>query len=828
MTVERRLAGAPGVASAHVNYATGTATIATDGSGPPVSDLVKVVRETGFDCSKATAALPLEGLDYAVGVVKIERLVRNLPGVIDASANTATGLLTVEYLPGMASPRDFEIAAAEAGVLLAEPVPVEDVEERDRAARARTLRIGGAKCAAAIVAFVAAMILTMPLMGAMRGNDLLGTVLQLMDPAVRSVLPGLYAVDSLVLYGALIVITLGVLAWPGREFLTAAWRTTRRSAADVNTLIAASVAAVFVYSVAAAVIAIAVHPGRPGVEVYFDAAIGMVAVILVGRLVESRAASHTLAAIRSVRARLPRTAAVERDGAPKQVEIEQVRLGERVVVNDGAVVPVDGVVLSGESEMDESVVTGNPRPVTKSQGDHVVAGAANGSGTLVVEATGVGRDRVLSQIERMLDRAQTSQPSFRSRADHVARGMVPVVIAFGFISFTLWYLLGPYPSAVFGMLAFATVLIAAGASAVALAIPTATLAGTGRAAQLGVLILGGRVLERMNRVDTLVFDKTGTITEGRPAVSHVLGAKRTDGTTVSPVEILRLAATVESQSRHPLARAIIAHARERNVEIGTVERFRGMSGRGVRGIVGRFLVEVISIRHAHERGLELGSLERSAEVHVLAGRTPVVVVVNDTVQGLIVAADQMRPEAKTAVARLRAMGYEVFLLSGDSKAATALAGREIGIERVIANVDPSDRADEIKRLQEDGRRVAMVGHGINDAPALSQADVGIALGVGTRLAIEASDVSLIRSDLGAVVTAMELARRTMRTMRGNLSLAYAYNALAIPIAAGILYPVIGLVLSPVLGAAAMATSSVAVVANSLRLNRYHPSTATTS
>jgi Cu+-exporting ATPase len=519
---------------------------------------------------------------------------------------------------------------------------------------------------------------------------------------------------------------------------------------------------------------------------------------------------------------------VERNGVESEVQIEQVCLADRVIVGAGAPIPVDGVVLTGESDVDESVITGGTRRVTKGPGDPVAAGTVNGSGTLAIEVTAIGRHRTLAQIERIVHSAQTSQPSFRSRADHVARGMVPVVLAIAFVAFTSWYLFGPYPSAVFGVLAFVTVLIAAGPSAITLAIPVATLIGTGRGAQLGVLIRGGRVIERMNRIDTVVFDKMGTITEGRPTVTHVRGAKRTDGTTVSPAEILRLAAAVESRSDHPLARAIIASAHERGVEVGSVDRFRGMSGRGVRGIVGRFLVEVISIRHAHERGLDLGPLEQTSEAHVLAGRTPVVVVVNDTVQGLIVVTDKMRPEAKAAISRLKDMGYEIFLLSGDSKAATALAGREIGIERVIANVDPSDRADEIKRLQDDGRRVTVVGNGINDAPALAQADVGIALGVGPRIAIEACDVTLIRSDLGDVVTAMELGRRTMRAMRTNLSVAYGYNALAIPVAAGILYPVVGLVLSPVLAGAAMALSSLSIVLTSLRLHRFNPSTATAS
>jgi len=371
--------------------------------------------------------------------------------------------------------------------------------------------------------------------------------------------------------------------------------------------------------------------------------------------------------------------------------------------------------------------------------------------------------------------------------------------------------------------ALVTVLVIACPCALGLATPTAIMVGTGRGAQHGVLIRGGEALEALRRIDTVVFDKTGTITVGKPTVTHVLGAKRADGTVVNPAELLKLAAAVESRSEHPLAAAVMDAAKTKGLALPPVERFVAMPGRGARGIVNKFLIEVISVKHARERSLELGSLAAEADKHTLQGRSHVVVVVNDTIQGLIVIADQIKPEAKGALVRLKEMGFQLYLLSGDTKPAAQLVAQDVGIERVIAEVAPADKVDVIKRLQADGRRVAMVGDGLNDAPALAQADVGVAIGTGTDVAVEASDITLIRGDLRAVVTGFELARRTMSTIRTNLFFAFIYNVLGIPLAAGVLYPWTGLLLSPVVAGGAMALSSLSVVGNSLRLRRFTPS-----
>ncbi len=481
-------------------------------------------------------------------------------------------------------------------------------------------------------------------------------------------------------------------------------------------------------------------------------------------------------------------------------------------------------MVQGESSVNEAMLTGEPIPVVKEQGSRVVGGTVNGTGSLVVKAEAVGRDTALAQIVRLVEEAQGTKAPVQRLADRVAGVFVPVVIAVAIAAFVAWFVWGPAPRVVYATVALVTVLVIACPCALGLATPTAIMVGTGKGAEFGVLIRGGEALEAVQRLDTIVFDKTGTVTRGAPSVTHVVGAKRADGSAVSAAELLRLAAAVEARSEHPLAHAVVAAARDKHLEVPAVERFVAMEGRGARGIVEKFLVEVISTRHAGERSLALGALEGDAERHVAAGRSPVVVVVNDTVQGLIILADEIKPEARDVMAGLRAMGLHLVLLSGDSRVVAKLVADDVGIPRVLAEVDPRDKANEVRRLQEDGRVVGMVGDGLNDAPALAQANVGFAVGTGTDVAIEASDITLMREDLGGVLTAIALSRRTVKTIRLNLFFAFVYNLLGIPLAAGVLYPFTGVLLSPIIASAAMALSSLSVVGNSLRLRRFTPST----
>jgi Cu+-exporting ATPase len=468
------------------------------------------------------------------------------------------------------------------------------------------------------------------------------------------------------------------------------------------------------------------------------------------------------------------------------------------------------------------MLTGEPLPVSRKAGDEVMGGTVNTTGSVVFRATRVGKDTALGQIIRLVEDAQTAKAPVQRLADTVAGVFVPIVLVIAIAAFVMWFDFGPPPALLFAAVAFVTVLIIACPCALGLATPTAILVATGRAAEHGVLVKGGDTLERLSQVRTVLLDKTGTITEGKPAVTHIVTARRPDGSPVPAADALKWAASVEQRSEHPFALAILRAAQEKQVPLLPVDRFAAMEGRGVRGTVERRIVEVISLRHAYERSLELGTLGQDAERLQGQGRTPVIIVVNNTVHAVIAIADAVKPTARAAVTRLIEMGFTVTMVSGDTQRGAQAVAREVGILDVQAEVLPSQKAELVRTRQRDAGPVAMVGDGLNDAPALAEADVGIAIGTGTDIAMEASDVTLIRGDLRGVVTAIELSRRTMRTIRLNLFWAFCYNVVGIPIAAGVLYPLTGILLSPVIASAAMAWSSLSVVLNSLTLRRFEP------
>jgi P-type Cu+ transporter len=539
-------------------------------------------------------------------------------------------------------------------------------------------------------------------------------------------------------------------------------------------------------------------------------------------LLEARAKSRTSEAIRRLAALKPKTAHVLRDGKEIELAVEAVAPGDLVVVKPGEKIPVDGVVTDGAAAVDESMLTGEPLPVAKRPGDEVIGATLNTTGSITFRATRVGKDSALGQIVELVEDAQATKAPIQRLADQVAGVFVPIVLAVAIAAFVAWFDLGPAPAVVFATIALVTVLVIACPCALGLATPTAILVGTGKAAEQGILVRSSEALDRLSRVRTVLLDKTGTITEGHPVVTHIVTAKRPDGTPIAPAEVLKWAAAVEQKSEHPLAGAILKAAKDRQVELLPVDKFAVMEGRGARGTVDRRIIEVISLRHARERSLELGSLGQDGDRLAAQGRTPVIVVVNNTVYAVIAISDPIKPTSAEAVGYLKRLGLTVKMVSGDSKRGAEAVAHEVGIDVVLADVLPSQKAELVKQLQREGKHVAMVGDGINDAPALAQADVGIAIGTGTDIAMEASDVTLIRGDLRGVVTALQLSRRTMRTIRVNLFWAFVYNVLGIPIAAGALYPFFHILLSPVLASAAMAWSSLSVVLNSLRLRRFRP------
>ena len=826
-TVQAALGSAGGVAHATVNYATGKGAVDYDDAETNVTELIKTVRAAGYDCGQAGVTFTVDQLHYAPSVAPLEQALRDVPGVIRAAANQATEIVTVDYIPGATTAAALEQAVERAGFRVAEPIAAEDPLERERLARAREVRSLAGKFALAGAVTVVSMLGSMALMAhdadaTVKGVDLLGRLLMPLAVRFQETLAGRGRLDPQWIRVGLALLTLPVVVWSGGQFYRGAWSGFRHRTADMNTLIAVGTGAAYLYSLVSTFAPGAfAAAGRPA-DVYYEAVSAIIALILLGRLLEARAKGRTSEAIRRLAGLRPRTAHVVREGKETDIAVEAVVPGDLAIVKPGERIPADGIVTEGASAVNESMLTGEPMPVAKKIGDEVMGATLNTTGSVTFRVTRVGKDSALGQIVQLVEDAQATKAPIQKLADRVAGVFVPIVIALAIAVFVIWYDLGPAPGLVFATVGLVTVLIIACPCALGLATPTAILVGTGRAAEYGVLIRSGEALDRLARVRTLLLDKTGTITEGRPSVTHIVTAKRADDTPLAPAEVLRWAASVEQRSEHPLALAVVRAAKDRQVEMLPVERFAVMEGRGVRGTVDRRIVEVISLRHARERTLELGTLGPDADRLAAQGRTPVIVVVNNTVYAVIAIADPIKPTTPQAVASLKRMGLAVMMVSGDSKRGAQAVANEVGIDDLVAEVLPTQKADIVKKLQRQGQHVAMVGDGINDAPALAQADVGIAIGTGTDIAIEASDVTLIRGDLRDVVTAIQLSRRTMGAIRLNLFWAFVYNVIGIPVAAGALYPWFHVLLSPVLASAAMAWSSLSVVLNSLTLRRFKP------
>ncbi|OLC73563.1 MAG: copper-translocating P-type ATPase [Gemmatimonadetes bacterium 13_1_40CM_4_69_8] len=826
-TVQEALSGAAGVATASVNYATARAAVSYDDAHTNVAELIRTVRAAGYDCGKASVTFGVEQLHYAPSVGPLEQALGRLKGVLRAAANQATETVTVDYVPGATTAEELERAVEQAGFHVAEPIPTEDPVERERIARRREIRSLTWKFALAAAVTVMAMLGSMLLMAeqpdtTFKQVDLLGRLLMPLAMQLDAALGGRLALDARWLKLGLAMLALPVVLWSGQQFYRGAWSGFKHRTADMNTLIGVGTGTAFLYSLVATLVpGVFTRAGLPA-DVYYEAVSAIIALILLGRLLEARAKGRTSEAIRRLAGLKAKAAHVVREGKETELPVEAVVPGDLVIVKSGEKIPVDGIVTEGASAVDESMLTGEPMPVPKKIGDEVIGATLNTTGSVTFRATRVGKDSALGQIVQLVEDAQSTKAPIQRLADRVAGVFVPIVIALAITAFVAWFDFGPDPAVLFSTIALVTVLIIACPCALGLATPTAILVGTGKAAEHGILIRSGEALERLSQVRTVLLDKTGTITEGKPTVTHIVTAKRPDGTTIAPAEVLKWAAAVEQRSEHPLAVAILRAAKEKQVEIPPVEKFAVMEGRGARGTVDRRIIEVISLRHARERSLDLGSLGQDADRLAAQGRTPVIVVVNNTVYAVIAISDPIKPTAKDAIRHLKQLGLAVIMVSGDSKKGAEAVAQEVAIEDVIPEVLPSQKADLVKKLQKQGGHVAMVGDGINDAPALAQADVGIAIGTGTDIAMEASDVTLIRGDLRGVGTAIQLSKRILRTIRWNLVWAFGYNVVLIPIAAGVLYPFTGWLLSPVLASAAMAWSSLSVVLNSLTLRRFRP------
>jgi Cu+-exporting ATPase len=799
---------------------------AHDGDGDGDRD-----RDRDGDSDRATTELiriPVSGMTCAACQAHVQKALAKQPGVVDASVNLMMQNASVTFDPSVVTPDNLvdAIRATGYGAELAQAgqTAFEEQEARDRAQAEESgeLRL---KAAVSGVIALAAMIFSMPLMAsnahAVSGptsDPFMRWVMTSLTPVLMTVTPWAYRIDPRVLSYVLLVVTVGVMGWAGRHFYTRAWASFRHHSADMNTLIAVGTGAAFVYSVIATV-----APGffiSHGVapDVYYEAVIFIIALILMGNAFEARAKGRTSAALRSLVSLQPGIARVVRDGTETDVPVESVARGDTVIVRPGERIPVDGQIISGQSAVDESMLTGESLPVGKKSGDRVIGGTINGTGSFRYNATTLGSDSVLAQIVRLMRDAQGSRAPIQRLADQVSGIFVPVVISIAVITFVAWFVAvdvtGGSAPAVRAFAAAVAVLIIACPCAMGLAVPTAVMVATGKGAALGVLIKGGEALQRAGDVTTVVLDKTGTVTQGRPAVTDVV---LTSDTTRSREEVLRLVASLEASSQHPLADAIVQHARNTGVALATAQSFDSIPGRGTSGVVDGATVVVGNVALMEEHRTNVAALQADADALAMKGRTPVYVAIDGVLTGLVAVADPMRETSRDAIARMHRMGLEVVMLTGDNERTARAIATEAGIDRVVAGVLPEGKVAEVRRLQGEGKVVAMVGDGVNDAPALAQSDVGMAIGSGTDVAVEAGDVVLMRGDLGSVAQAIELSRRTMRTTKQNLFWAFAYNVVGIPIAAGVLYPTLGILLSPVLASAAMAFSSVSVVSNSLRL-----------
>jgi Cu+-exporting ATPase len=768
--------------------------------------------------------IDVSGMTCAACQARVQTALASAPGVLDANVNLMTAEATVAYDPAGSSAEALveRIRGAGYGAALAR-AGASALEEQD-AARARELRELRAKALVALTAGAIAMVASMPLMAA-NGHLALGAPadplmrwsMRVLDPPLARALPWLYRLPAPAIAFGLLALTTGVMAWAGRHFYTRAWAAFRHHAADMSTLVAVGTGAAYLLSVAATLApgAFVARGVRP--DVYYEAVVLIIALVLVGNTLEARAKRQTSAALRGLVKLQPKTARVLRGGGEVDLPVEEVERGDTVVVRPGERIPVDGAVVSGESAVDESMLTGEPLPVAKGPGDRVVGGTVNGTGAFRYRATDLGAEGVLARIVKLVRDAQGARAPIQKLADRISGIFVPVVLSLAITTFVAWFVAGGTAPAARAFAAAVAVLVIACPCAMGLAVPTAVMVATGKGAEMGVLFKGGDALERAHAVDAVVLDKTGTITEGRPAVSDVALAPS------SPVDegrLLALAAAVERSSEHPLAAAVVAHAAARGLPALEVAAFESSTGRGARGEVEGHAVLVGSQAFLAGRGVGTAALEGVAAALAARGRTALYAAVDGALAGLVAVADPIRPTSRGAIARLRRMGLEVVMLTGDARATAEAVAREVGVERVVAGVLPEGKVAEVERLQAQGKVVVMVGDGVNDAPALARADVGVAMGSGTDVAVDAADVTLMRHDLGAVADAVALSRRAMRAMRQNLFWAFIYNAIGIPVAAGALYPALGVSLSPVLASAAMAMSSVSVVTNSLRLRRF--------
>jgi Cu+-exporting ATPase len=805
LAVETALKAIDGVAAAHVNLANRLAAIEYDPDRTRVIDLARAVRSAGYAPGAATTRIPIKYMHCSSCVTRIELALQMTPGVLSARANLGTNAVDVEYVPSAVDFDAIRRAIESAGHKVAEPkaadvkAAVEEDADPEQAANEREYRTLMHK-------FWFAGAISIPVM-ALSYPDLI--------PGLRDWMP-MGSETRRIVWALLGVLSLPVLLWSGSQFFVGMWDALKHRSTNMHTLIAIGITAAFVYSVVAVAFP-GIFPDPALAEVFWDVTDVVVVLVVLGLALEIKAKGRTSEAIKKLIGLQAKTARVVRDGKEIDLAVEEVIVGDIVVVRPGEKIPVDGEVLEGESAVDESLITGESMPVEKHVGDEVIGSAINKTGSFRFRATKVGKDTALATIIRMVKDAQGSKAPIQRVVDMVSGYFVPTVMIFAILAFVVWYLFGPEPRFVYATIVLVTTLIIACPCALGLATPTSLTVGIGKGAENGILIRSGDALQTSQKLDSIILDKTGTITRGEPALTDVVASQGQ-----REEDVLRLAASLERGSEHPLGEAIVKGAEQRSFPLANAENFAAIPGHGVSGRVDGRDVLLGNAKLMRDRGIAIDVLMKDWERLANEGKTPMYVAIGDQAAGLVAVADTVKPDSKGAIEALQRLGIEVVMLTGDNERTAKAIAREVGIGRVLAEVLPDDKAHEVQKLQLEGKTVGMVGDGINDAPALAQADVGFAIGTGTDVAIEASDVTLIKGSLIGVVTAIEISRATMRNVRQNLVGAFGYNTLGIPVAMGVLYPFLGILLSPLIAAAAMAFSSVTVVSNANRLRFFQP------
>ncbi|MFA5629054.1 MAG: heavy metal translocating P-type ATPase [Dehalococcoidales bacterium] len=793
--LEKALSNLPGVSNASVNFASEKAILNYAPDKVSIAEITDVITKLGFVSSVSKTTFSVKGMSCASCVARVERAISAVPGVISANVNLATGRATVTYLENVRL-ANLKKAVRDIGFEVPEeqesPEDISSISNRET----KSLR-----------------------------NTLIGAAILGVAVLILSFLPSFTGKPYL-----LWALATPVQFWAGKRFYQGAWASLKHKSADMNTLVAVGTSAAYFYSMAAVLIPSAFISGVIEPNLYFDTSAMIIVLILLGRFLEARAKGRTSEAIKKLINLKPKTAGVIRNGQELQIPVDEVLVGDIIIVRPGENIPVDGIITEGFSTIDESIITGESIPVDKKVGDEVVGASVNQTGSFRFQATRVGADTTLSQIVRLVEQAQGSKAPIQRLADVIAMYFVPAVILIATVTFLIWFIVGPSPALTYAILNFVAVLIIACPCALGLATPTAIIVGTGKGAENGILIRDAEKLERAHKTDSVLLDKTGTITLGQPKVADIITLEG-----FSEENLMQLAASAETNSEHPLAKAIVGNAKQKGTALLSVAQFNAIPGHGIEAEVDGKRILVGNIKLMEDNGIISAELEKRAAIFWEEGKTTMFVAVGGSPAGVIALSDTIKPGVIEAVKKLQSMGIEVTMLTGDNRRAAETVARQVGIKNVKYEILPEHKADEVGKLQKQGKVVAMVGDGINDAPALAQADIGIAIGTGTDIAMETGDITLMHGDLSGVVGAIELSKRTMRTIKQNLFWAFGYNVILIPVAAGVLYLFFGNgtvpaglqfafgeygFLNPILAAFAMALSSLTVVSNSLRLKNY--------